>query len=76
VERLKQTVEDVRIGSLGGGAAFHGRDDAVAIVGECRDHRSGYRRVDAGKVGDQHLHRNASWAVAGGKEKEHQWGNA
>ena len=76
MERLKQTVECLRMRSSGRGPELHGPDEAVAVVGKRGYHDAGNRGIDAGEVGHQDLDCDVSGTVAGGKNQEHECGNA
>ena len=75
MERLKQSIEDLRIGPSRGRAALHRFDEAVPVVGERLHHGRGNRSVDPRKVGHQDLHRDLARTVAGGKNQEYEWGH-
>ena len=76
VKRMKQAVEDLGVRTRGGGARFHGRNDAVAIIGNGGDDHSPDRSGDSGEVGDQHLHRDLAAFPTGRENQEREWDDA
>ncbi len=76
MERLKQTVECLRMRSSRRSASLHGFDETVAVVGERRHHGAGNRCLDARKIEYQDLNRDLAGIVAGGKKEEGECGHA
>ncbi len=65
------------MGTGRGRPRFHGRNDAVAIVGNGGDDHSADGSGGSGEIGNQHLHGDlAAFPTGRNEHQEREWDNA